>query len=77
MVSDLFPLVLMVMLLVTRISLLYCFHLLFRFLPFGEVKNKKVEDQIQEILDALDLSSVSLREIAMFKPAAGIGELLQ
>ena len=32
----------------------------YRFLPFGEVKAHKVNNQIQEVLDALELSGVSL-----------------
>ena len=34
----------------------FCEH---RFLPFGEVKAHKVNNQIQEVLDALELSGVS------------------
>ena len=37
------------------------------------MKNKKVEDQIQEILVALDLSNVGRRDIAVFKPGPSIG----
>ena len=39
------------------IQFLFCEH---RFLPFGEVKAHKVNNQIQEVLDALELSGVSL-----------------
>ena len=38
------------------IQFLFCEH---RFLPFGEVKAHKVNNQIQEVLDALELSGVS------------------
>ena len=38
------------------IQFLFCGY---RFLPFGEVKAHKVNNQIQEVLDALELSGVS------------------
>jgi len=43
-----------------------------RFLPFGEVKNKKVEDQIQEILDALDLSNLEVVSVLHTRDSHGI-----
>ena len=60
------------------IQFLYCEH---RFLPFGEVKAHKVNNQIQEVLDALELSGVSpnIKGKAVFffestMSVAGLGE---
>ena len=61
------------------IQFLFCEH---RFLPFGEVKAHKVNNQIQEVLDALELSGVSpiIKGKAVFfffestMSVAGLGE---
>ena len=48
----------------------------YRFLPFGEVKAHKVSNQIQEVLDALELSGVSpnIKGKLFTMSVAGLGE---
>ena len=48
----------------------------YRFLPFGEVKAHKVNNQIQEVLDALGLSGVSpnIKDKLFTMSVAGLGE---
>ena len=55
------------------IQFLFCEH---RFLPFGEVKAHKVNNQIQEVLDALELSGVSpnIKDKLFTMSVAGLGE---
>lgn len=55
------------------IQFLFCEH---RFLPFGEVKAHKVNNQIQEVLDALELSGVSpnIKGKLFTMSVAGLGE---
>jgi len=43
-----------------------------RFLPFGEVKSNKVNNQIQEVLDALELSNLQVVSVLHTRDSHGI-----